>query len=94
MGVGMSEDRQSLEYPVQTRSSLSVSGSLLSPCVISIVSSKNFLHLVLLRSPDVVSSPSISEHTAVPSSGAFGFLNLHSGECCCAGLLHQVDLFC
>ena len=79
MGVGMSEDRQSLEYPVQTRSSLSVCGSLSPPCVVSIMSSKNFLHIVLLRSPGIVSFLSISEHTAVPSSGAFGFLNLHSG---------------
>ena len=60
MGLGLSDDRQSLVYPIQTRSSLSVSDSLSCRYVISIVSSKNFLHVVLLQSPDVVSFYPIS----------------------------------
>ena len=78
----MSENRQSLEYPVQTRSSLFARGSLSLSCVVSIMSSKNFLHIVLLLSLGITSSLPVSGHTAVPSSGAFGFPNLHSGECC------------
>ena len=53
VGLGLSDDRQSLVYPIQTRSSLSVSDNFSCRYVISIVSSKAFFTL-LLQNLDVV----------------------------------------
>ena len=76
VGIGLSDDRQSPEYPVQTRSSLSVSDSLSFHCVISIVSSKTFFTLCCCGVLMLFHFIQYLSYMAVPSSGVFWFPQL------------------
>ena len=76
VGLGLSDDRQSLVYPIQTRSSLSVSDNFSCRYVISIVSSRAFLTLCCCRVSMLFFFIQCLSYTAVPSSGVFRFPHL------------------